>query len=157
MKNITKSILLACTFAALQITPARAGDSPQYRVFALDASYSALRTAFVAADAQKAKLWGATYYAPDGLSVLAPGDLVMLLQGASAPTAKELSTQTSPIQITSSESHGLVDLTILSPASGAKPAKRSITLHPQSSLLVAVPDQTRPDGFRLFIVSPRDI
>lgn len=157
MKNITRLILLACTFAASQITPARADDSPQYRVFALDASYSALRTAFVAADAEKAKLWGATYYSPVGLSVLAPSDFVMLLQGASSPTAKALSTQTSPIQITSSESHGLVHLTILSPDGGAKTVKRSITLRPQSSLLVAVPDQTRLDGFGFFIVSPKDI
>ena len=154
MKNITKTIL-ACIFTASTIMPAHADDSPQYRVFALDSSYSALRTALAAADAEKAKLWRATY-APDDLSVLAPGDLVMLLQGASAPSAKEFSTQSSPFQITASESHGLVDLTILSPAGDAKTAKRSITLRPQSSLLVAVPDQTRPEGLRLFIVAPKN-
>ena len=154
MKNITKTIL-ACIFAASPIISAHADDSPQYRVFALESSYSALRTAFAVADAEKVKLWRATY-APDGLSVLAPGDLAMLLQGVSAPSAKELPTQRSPLQITASESHGLVDLTILSPAGDAKTAKRSITLRPQSSLLVAAPDQARPEGFRLFIISPRD-
>jgi hypothetical protein len=149
--------------AALGITTAFAADAPKFHVVSVEPSGAAFRQAITEALPEVAKHLVLPTDKPDATKLqswmvcpLKPAELTALLAKLPQPATKELPADEPLLRVESVEPNATtIDLNLQCRYPSGRTITTTLGLLPNQAFCFAIPDSERPDGFRIYIISPQ--